>query len=55
MLTLTGLRLLNFLSFLFVLLARVVWYKTPTELPLAIMPAPFVDAVVGVLYTTLLI
>ncbi|VWX33788.1 hypothetical protein [Exiguobacterium oxidotolerans] len=55
MLTLTGLRLLNFLSFLFVLLARVVWHKTPTELPLAIMPAPFVDAVLGVLYTTLLI
>ncbi|WP_214849017.1 hypothetical protein [Exiguobacterium sp. s193] len=55
MLSLTGLRLLNFLTFLFVLLARVVWYDAPPELPLAIKPAPFVDAIVGVVYTTLLI
>ena len=52
---LTGLRLLNLISFLFVLLARVVWYEAPTGEPLAIVPASFTDAVFGVVYTTLLI
>ncbi|MDI3235423.1 hypothetical protein QK289_10420 [Exiguobacterium antarcticum] len=52
---LTGLRFLNLVSFLFVLLARVVWYETPTGDSLAIMPASFIDAIFGVVYTTLLI
>lgn len=52
---LTGLRLLNLISFLFVLLARVVWYEAPAGERLAIMPAPFIDAIFGVVYTTLLI
>lgn len=51
----TFLRLMNIGAFLFALLARIVW-SNPITLPaLPLVPAPFFDAITGIVFTTLLI
>lgn len=52
---LTFLRLMNIGAFLFALLARVVWSNPVTIPALPLVPAPFYDAITGVVFTTLLI
>ncbi|WP_313122299.1 hypothetical protein [Exiguobacterium sp.] len=52
---LTFLRLMNVGAFLFAMLARVVWQHPMTILKLSLVPAPFFDAIAGVVFTTLLI
>lgn len=52
---LTFLRFMNLGAFLFALLARVVWRHPATIPSLSLVPAPFFDAISGVVFTTLLI
>ncbi|KOP30811.1 hypothetical protein ADM98_05050 [Exiguobacterium sp. BMC-KP] len=52
---LTVLRFMNIGAFLFALLARVVWPHPVTIPALPLVPAPFFDAIAGVVFTTLLI